>query len=100
MEKYIEDIIEIILEDVSCDHQVGLDGAGKIYDDVTYCLKNEKEVIEKCIKAIPGKKPEITEGFIMNQAKIFQGLAETNAPLKIYKDFVAGMIKEIERRSE
>lgn len=52
MEKYIEDIIEIILEDVSCDHQVDSDGSGKIYDDVSYSLKDEQEVIKKVIKVL------------------------------------------------
>lgn len=53
MEKYIEEIIEIILEDVSCDHQVDSDGSGKRYDSVIYALNNEQEAMKKCLAAIP-----------------------------------------------
>jgi|GEM_PF-5061443 len=60
MEKYIDDIIEIILEDVSCDHQVDSDGVGKIYDDVSYSLKNEQEVMKKCLAVIPAYPVKFT----------------------------------------
>lgn len=51
--KWIEDIIEIVMDDVSCDHQVDSDGAGKRYDDVIYTLNDEQKVVKKCLEAIP-----------------------------------------------
>ena len=75
MKEYIESIIEIILEDVSCHHDMeepSSDGPG--YDDVTYCLDDEKSVIEKCIKAIPARlieRPEITVEFINKKTREF-----------------------------
>lgn len=51
MEKYIEEIIEIVLDNVSCDHQPGDEyGRGGYVD---YSLDNEKEVMKKCLAAIP-----------------------------------------------
>ena len=74
MKEYIESIIEIILEDVSCEHQEDSDGAGRKYDDVSYWLKNQKAVMEKCIEAIPTRlieRPEITEEFLRTKAREF-----------------------------
>ena len=68
MKKYIEKIIEIILEDVSCDHpEIEEYPRGPKQDDPTYFLENENAVIEKCIEAIPARlieRPEITEEFM------------------------------------
>lgn len=58
MKKYIEDIIEIILEDVSCDHQVDSDGSGKRYDSIIYTLKDEQGVIKKCLSAFSKRLAE------------------------------------------
>lgn len=52
MEKYIEEIIEIVLDNVSCEHTVEGYLTGS-HQDITYSLDNEKEVIKKCVKAIP-----------------------------------------------
>lgn len=54
MKEFIEKIIEIILEDVSCEHQeIKEYPRGPKQDDPTYALNDEKGVIEQCIKAIP-----------------------------------------------
>lgn len=52
MEKYIEEIIEIVLDNISCEHSVG-ESLGLEGYDVYYSLDNEKEVIKKCLAAIP-----------------------------------------------
>ena len=68
MKEYIEKIIEIILEDVSCEHQeIEEYPRGPKQDDPTYSLENEQAVIEQCIEAIPARlieRPEITEEFM------------------------------------
>ena len=52
MEKYIEEVIEIVLDNVSCEHQIsGEYTRGMRVADVTYCLDNEQEVIKKCLAA-------------------------------------------------
>jgi len=51
--KWIEDIIEIVLESVSCDHSIDEDGSGKTYDSVAFSLNYEQDVIKKCVEAIP-----------------------------------------------
>jgi len=61
MRKFIEGVIEMILEDVSCEHTTDSDGSGKRIHDVSYSLQNEKEIIEKCLEAIPEVKPKIVE---------------------------------------
>lgn len=53
MKKYIEDIIEIILENVSCDHQeIKEYPRGPKFDDVIYTLNNEQEIIKKALKVL------------------------------------------------
>lgn len=68
MKEYIEKIIEIILENVSCEHQeIEEYPRGPKQDNPTYFLENENAVIEKCIKAIPARlieRPGITKEFI------------------------------------
>jgi len=68
MKEYIESIIEIILEDVSCVHQeIEEFPHGPKHDDPTYCLNDPLAVIEKCIEAIPARlieRPEITDEFM------------------------------------
>lgn len=51
--KWIEDIIDLVMENVSCDHQPNSDGTGKIYDSVSYHLNDEEGVLKKCVEAIP-----------------------------------------------
>ncbi|MCK5127954.1 MAG: hypothetical protein KAR42_16975 [candidate division Zixibacteria bacterium] len=68
MKEYIEKIIEIILDNVSCEHQeIEEYPRGPKQDDPTYSLENEQMIIEQCIKAIPARlieRPEITTEFI------------------------------------
>ncbi len=75
MKEYIESIIEIILENVSCEHQeVEEYPRGPKQDDPTYSLENEQMVIEQCIKAIPARlieRPEITDKFLRTKAREF-----------------------------
>lgn len=69
MEKYIEEIIEIVLDNVSCEHQEIEDTLhGPTFDDPTYSLEDEEAVIEKCLEILP-RKPGITEEFIEKKAR-------------------------------
>lgn len=72
------------------------------FDDICLFLANHHwtKIDERAvaIRELIQKKFKVTPNFIMKHAKIFMGLAETNAPLKIYQDFVAGLIKEIEEK--
>ena len=88
MKEYIEKIIEIILQDVSCEHQeIEEYPRGPKQDDPTYFLENVKSVIEQCIEAIPARlieRPEITDRFILEKAEeLFKELF--HAPGMIYK---------------
>lgn len=70
MKEYIEKIIEIILDNVSCHHEeIDEFPHGPKFDDPTYSLGDEKVVIEKCLKVMPGK-PRITKKFIEEKARI------------------------------
>lgn len=109
MKEYIEKIIEIILEDVSCEHQeIDEFPHGPKFDDPTYSLEDEKAVIEKCIKAIPARlieRPEITDRFMLEKAEeLFKKLF--HAPGMIYKgpyvhhmntikDFLSSLLNEL-----
>lgn len=54
MKKYIEAIIEIVLEHVTCLHQIQEEHPrGPKQDDVTYGIDNEQEVIKKCLLLKP-----------------------------------------------
>lgn len=81
MKEYIEKIIEIILENVSCEHQeIEEYPRGPKHDDPTYSLEDEKTVIDKCLKALPARlieRPEITEEWIEEKAQKFLKLAYT-----------------------
>jgi len=70
--KWIEDMIEIVLESVSCDHSIDEDGAGKPYEDVIYNLNYEQDVIKKCIEAIPEVelKLEVDDEFMEEKARL------------------------------
>ncbi len=66
-EKLIEEIIEIVLGNASCEHQEQEKyPRGPRYDDVTYNLNNEQEVIRKCVALI---KKEVPEEWIDKKAK-------------------------------
>lgn len=53
MEKVIEEIIEIVLDNVSCEHQPYEEyGTGGRGGSVDYSLDNEQEVIEKALKVL------------------------------------------------
>ncbi len=67
MEKYIEAIIEIVLEYVTCLHQL-LDEhpRGPKFDDVTYGIDNEQELMKKCLKLKPERK--VAEDWIAGEA--------------------------------
>lgn len=109
MKEYIESIIDIILEDVSCDHQeIDEFPHGPKFDDVTYSLKDPLAVIEKCIEAIPARlieRPEITDRFMLEKAEeLFKKLF--HAPGMIYKgpyvqhmntikDFLSSLLNEL-----
>jgi len=54
MEKYIEAIIEIVLDNVSCEHEKpDPTYPGRMIAHATYSLDNEDEVIKKCLKLKP-----------------------------------------------
>lgn len=54
MEKYIEAIIEIVLDHVTCLHQeIEEYPRGPKQADVTYGIDNEQEVIKKCLLLKP-----------------------------------------------
>jgi len=106
MKEYIEKIIEIILEDVSCEHQeIEEYPRGPKIDDPTYFLENENAVIEQCIEAIPARlieRPEITKEFIDKQArelhdKLWPGEkcgGHCNRQMEI-KEFLSSMLNEL-----
>ncbi|MCK4647244.1 MAG: hypothetical protein KAU46_13400 [Candidatus Aminicenantes bacterium] len=106
MKEFIESIIEIILEDVSCDHQIEEEySGGPAFDDVAYSLNDEKAVIRKCVEAIPARlieRPEITEGFIDKKAtelhdKLWPGEkcgGQCNRQREI-KDFLSSLLNEL-----
>lgn len=73
MKEFIENIIEIILEDVSCEHQeIDEFPHGPKHDDPTYFLNDQKAIILKCVEAIPARlieRPEITVEFMEKKTK-------------------------------
>ena len=73
MEKYIEAIIEIVLEHVTCLHQIQEEHPrGPKFDNATDGIDDEQELMKKCIKAIPARlieRPEITGEFIEKKAR-------------------------------
>ena len=68
MEKYIEALIEIVLEHVCCTHElIEEHPRGPKFDDVTYGIDDKQELMKKCIKAIPARlieRPEIDEMYV------------------------------------
>ena len=67
MQKYIEAIIEIVLEHVTCLHQVEDEHPrGPKFDYVTYGLANEQEVIKKCLLIKPEAYSSEAQKFMKN----------------------------------
>lgn len=106
MKEYIEKIIEIILENVSCEHQeIEEFPRGPKIDDPTYFLDDQNMIIEKCIKAIPARlieRPEITEEFIEKKAKELRERTYIAEPIHGYgldlntaKDFLSSLLDEL-----
>lgn len=96
MEKYIEEIIEIVLENVSCDHpqrdEYSPGGIGMA--EVEYSLMNEKKVIKKAIAALPARlieKPLLTEKFM--KQKVLEMMINFNTKGKFYDDKEQGCRK-------
>ena len=79
MKEYIEKIIEIILENVSCEHQeIEEYPRGPKFDDPTYSLNDTTAVVEKCIEAIPARlieRPEITEEWMKEKTRQLSGMS-------------------------
>ena len=93
MKEYIEKIIEIVLEDVSCEHQeIEEYPRGPKHDDPTYSLKDENAVIEKCLALLKEKKAY--EIFIGKKAReLFAWSAEPRT-IKECEDFVRALFEE------
>ena len=92
----IEEIIEIILGNVSCDHQPGDEyGRG---GSVDYSLDNEKKVMKKCLALI--MKPQVKEEWIEERAlelhgKLYPNLGTDLDMLELMMDFIRSFIKEL-----
>lgn len=106
MEEYIEKIIEIILENVSCEHEeIEEYPRGPKQDDPIYFLENVKSVINQCIEAIPARlieRPEITEEFIEKKAKELRERTYIAEPIHGYgldlntaKEFLSSFLDEL-----
>lgn len=73
MKEYIEKIIEIVLENISCDHpEIEEYPRGAKSNDPDYCLNDPVAVVRKCIEAIPARlieRPEITVEFMEKKTR-------------------------------
>jgi hypothetical protein len=68
MKEYIEKVIEIILDNVSCEHQeIEEHPRGPKFDNPTYGFDDAQAVIEKCLKVLPTKSV-LTKEFIERKA--------------------------------
>ncbi|MCK4760500.1 MAG: hypothetical protein KAT69_10655 [Candidatus Aminicenantes bacterium] len=86
MKEYIEKIIEIILENISCEHQeIEEYPRGPKQDNPTYFLEDEKAVIEKCLKAMPDIEEKARE--------LFAWSADPRT-IKECEDFIRSLLKE------
>ena len=97
--KWIEDIIEIVLESVSCDHSIDEDGAGKPYDSVAFSLNYEQDVIKKCVEAIPEVelKLDVDEKFIQDKTvDMIKFTSEGKIPGAM--SFIRSFIRELEQK--
>ncbi len=100
MKEHVEKIIEIILENVSCTHQlIEEHPRGPRHYDPTYNLDDEKAVIEKCLKVLPGK-PGLTEQFLSDKAKLFvyaimpSDIEPTRSDIHAAKEFLRSLFEE------
>lgn len=77
MDKLIDEIIEIVLEDMDCHHEVDHEEDG-IHTSVDYSLNNEEKIrgmIGKLIEGIDAVQlPEITEAWTDAKAKEIKAL--------------------------
>lgn len=107
--KWIEDIIEIVLDSVSCDHQLDSDGAGKTYDDVSFSLDDEEDVLKKCVEAIPEVKLrlEVDGKFIKEKSRRLSGMSlysckgvslRGSISVEEARIFIRSFIKELEEK--
>jgi len=108
--KWIEDIIEIVLENVSCDHQIDSNGAGKSYDSVSYSLNYEEDVIKRCIEAIPEvplieSQLQVTDELIEEKAREIHRITLSSdicnykcSAMTRIRDFIRSFIKELEQK--
>lgn len=90
IDKLIDDILELILEDMDCHHEVDQDEYG-VHTSVEYSLNDEVKLRGK-IKAL--LKPEVTEEFVEKWADKFEGFIYQNPGLIIDIDLLKQMLKE------
>lgn len=88
--KWMEDIIEIVLDNVCCEHP--------LHDprDVDYCLNDEKETIKKCIEAIPGIPFEPRPIDFLNAIQLGVLMQKLNSTPAL--EIKEKMIKRLEKR--
>ena len=103
-DKLIDDIIELILGDMDCHHDVDHDEDG-VHTSVEYNLNDEVklrgmigELIDKAIEEI--QKPEVTEEWIEEKAQEVMFLVDDvntawNRKVKNVRDFIRSLIEEI-----
>jgi len=102
MEKLIEEIIEIVLDNVSCEHcQLDECSTG---GSVDYSLDNEKEVMKKCLAAIPAYPMKfilkVDEEYIKEKARKlwdehFQNLEEYSYTVEDLQEIIRKLINEL-----
>lgn len=94
MEKYIEEIIEIVLDNVSCEHPYVVEHGkeGIAMAQVEYSLMNEKEVMKKCLAAIP--KGSIDEIFIQEKTQEMIKIISESKLLEAMS-FIRSLINEV-----
>lgn len=99
--KWIEDIIDIVMESVSCDHSIDHDGAGKSYDSVSYSLNYEQDVIKKCVEAIPEVelKLDVDDQWIIEKgceaSRFYSTICRT---VEDSRNFIRSFIKELQEK--
>ena len=105
MKKFIEAIIEIVLEHVCCTHQlIDEHPRGPKFDDVTYGIDDEQELMKKCLK----QKPEVTEEWIdLADEKLWFAIRENPEAFackdddyeheKTRKDLIRSLVEEMQK---
>ncbi len=94
MKKYTEEIIEIVLDNVTCEPSADIDDYGFKEYSIDYSLDNEKKVMKKCLAAIPEMEIKVDEQFI--QEKTID-MIEVISKGKILEamSFIRSFIKEL-----